>query len=142
MSQDDRYTDAEVCEGEHLLARVLADLAKRGETATASPPVSHPLSYMRGNNLQALIVQHRGRGWVADVLFRDVPPHCPETIGTAEAAPFRTRRSATRAGKEMVRQILRTPVPAELVAWMIAGRPDCGPPMLIGDQVIFFDYRA
>lgn len=142
MSRDERYSDAEVHEGELLLARVLADLAKRGKLATATPPMSHPLGYMRGDNMRALIVQHRGQGWVADVLFREVPAHCPETIGTAEARPFRTRRGAMRTGKKLVRKYIETPVPAELVAWMIVGRPDCGPPMLIGEQVIFSDYRA
>lgn len=141
VHDDDRYTDDDIETGAILLAQIRDKLAAEGLCASVLPPMRHTLGYMRADNIRAVIVQQRNGGWVVDALFQDVPPGCPESYGTADANPFGTRRAACKAAVELVRDLTTRPVPAETVAWMLAGMPDCGPPMLIGDEIIFATYR-
>lgn len=138
---DDRYTDT-VEAGALMFEQILVRLAAEGIGPALLEPMQHQLGYMRGDNIRAVIVQQRNGGWVADVLFRDVPQGCPESFGTADASPFGTRRAARKAAVKLVQRLLKQPVPAETIAWMIAGMPDCGPPMLIGNQIIFSAYQG
>lgn len=139
---EDRYTDEDVEAGAAFLDEIHSKLGTERKRPFALPPMNHPLGYMRGDNIRAVIVQQRNGGWVADVLFRDVPQGCPESFGTADASPFGTRRAARKAAVKLVQRLLKQPVPAETIAWMIARMPDCGPPMLIGNQIIFSAYQG
>ncbi|MBD3625625.1 MAG: hypothetical protein HUJ24_09655 [Rhodobacteraceae bacterium] len=138
---DDRYTDGEIDAGAALLEEIHAKFVANGHKPCDMPPMGHPLGYMRGDNIRAVIVQERDGGWAADILFRDVPNGCPESLGTADASPLGTRRAARKAATKLVHRLLETPVPPEIVAWMMAGMPECGPPILIGNRAIFAGYR-
>lgn len=139
--RDDRYTDAKVEAGVTYFGEIRARLTAEGISMPVPPASSHALGYMCGDNIHAVIVQERNGGWVADALFRDVPCGCPESYGTADARPFGTRRAARKAAVALVRDLFTQPIPAEVVAWMMAGQPDCGLPILIGDKIIFPAYR-
>lgn len=139
--RDDRYTDMDVEAGALLLEQILAELAAEGIGPALLEPMQHQLGFMRGDNIRAVIVQEGHGGWVTDALFRDVPRGCPESYGTADASPFGTRQAARKAAVALVRGLFTQPIPAEVVAWTMAGQPDCGLPILIGDKILFTAYR-
>lgn len=96
----DRYTQAEIAQGEALLKTILRTFKKKG--LTGQPPFGARLSdawqYYGPHNLQAFIVTYRNGGWIADVVLRNVPEGYGDVLGTLERSPFPTYEDAFRAG--------------------------------------------
>lgn len=104
---NDCYTKQQVKTGRKLMAQV-----KGGPRRPANPtPAYPPFGYMCAANLDALIVCERAGGWVADVLFKNVPAGYPEVIGTKDAKPMNSYKNALAVGIEIVEGVRRLPPP-------------------------------
>lgn len=62
-------------------------------------------AHLKRANLEALVIHHRPKGWTADVLLKDLPVGLPNTLGTPESMPMKTREEAVQAGAALVKVI-------------------------------------
>jgi len=96
----DRYTQAEIADGEALLKTILSTLEKKGLTGRSSmgARLSAAWRYYGPHNLKALIVTYRNGGWIANLLLHNVPEGQGDVLGTPDACPLPTYEEALKAG--------------------------------------------
>ncbi len=96
----DRYTHAELTEGETRLKIILRTFKEIG--LTGQPPFGAQLSdawhHYGPHNMKAFFVTNRNGGWVADVVLHKAPEGCGDVLGTPECCPFPTFEEAFEAG--------------------------------------------
>jgi len=102
------HTSKELANGRKEMRAALGYFAGLG--LTGEPPAGAPKDpvrdFCRPENLDALLVRHRGGGWVAAVMFRAGKAGEPNAIRTAMNDPYPTYRDAMLAGREMIGTLL------------------------------------
>lgn len=103
---DDRFDETQVESGRRLLETHM----QQPPSATQAPGAP-PFGYICAANLDALVVQRHKGGWVAGVLFKNVPEGYPDIIGSPDGGPFGTYEAALRHGLTIVDGLRVLPPP-------------------------------
>lgn len=110
----------ELIEGRALLKRLLPKMRKElrlnepgAEVQAMNMLAQSNLTHIRVENFDALVIHNNGSGWVADLVFKKLPAGVPNTMGTPEAYPHKSRRDALEEGKMLLANFLRVAIENE-----------------------------
>ena len=96
----DRYTKIDIKNGKAALENALRIL--KAEGLTGQPPFGTQTNdlwrYYGTHNFHAFVVAKRSGGWVADLVFKNLPKDFPDVIGTPDRSPCATYEDAFLAG--------------------------------------------
>jgi hypothetical protein len=80
-----------------LLALVMRALEAKGRIPKRRPTSSAP-AYFNRDNIDEFYIEKKAGGWVGNIAFKNVPPGCPDVMGTPDATPYETPREAFMRG--------------------------------------------
>lgn len=100
--------DRDILQGRRLLRQLLpwarAEARKmEGKVEANTPLGAATMAYVTEDNLGALMIYPAPLGgWHADLLFKQVPPGVPNSLGSPVAEPLRTRSEAEAYAKKLL----------------------------------------
>ncbi|WP_144389879.1 hypothetical protein [Phaeobacter sp. 22II1-1F12B] len=106
--------------GPTMLRMVTDALHASGLVPPSRPETGLPPYYNRENISDFYLEKHSG-GWVANIVFRHVPPGIGNMLGSPDAHPYKDRRDAFLHG-------------ATLLSLIITGSPDL--PFIVAEDTI------
>jgi hypothetical protein len=99
-------------DGRRLLRKVLpaaqAELALKGRNnlSPVSARGSATFPYFTSANLDALMIYRNGNGWTADLVFKNIPAHIGNSMGTPDSEPLASYDAALARGITLIVNVL------------------------------------
>lgn len=136
--------DATMREGVERLRRLLPDArAKIKNTPSLRTEMRSGLAkamstHLREDKIQAVVVYPAPLGgWHCDVLFRDMPPGVPNTMGTPVGMPLATRDDAEKHGLDLLVAVLQMCMESEA-----SGEEEADPTFLLFGATITLNQQV